>query len=1069
MKGKIGESPRMLRLFSRLSQNQVYRRHRIFHNVASTTRIIILMLVLLHTSVLHWAIGGITITPQIFFVTAEDDIVDENTKHRKTGDSRNNEIDNNKVLEGKDDTINDDSNIVKEALKLGTKDEQDEGNSDQTKDDIEDGFFDPLSPDPSCSPVSSESKESHPDCWSPPESSIETVHSIIGATSVDGDNDPSTDKETGELQSNKHKDTEKEKKKVSVTIDKHWGSDTNILKMRDRLRNAGHGSSQYSVSEDEYGGGKATSSQKEEEIIFPHEDRRPPIFLMPGLAATRLVSWKFKACSSPLLADVKVQDYAWMNINMLLGMATIDGNCFKECLTLGKNQTDMDDVTIGCKLRPDEGLDAISSLAPGSVSSNLLIGRTNTVYAWLIQWLADNLGYDVSSIIGLPYDWRLSPNMMENRDGFLTLTRKRIEAAVASNGEPGIMVAHSMGNNIFRYFLEWLKNQMHEEAYSRYIRQAERRATAMQNKKKGKVEENIDLMFDLPGWMGGHSHSDHRYNTEDFKKTVSSAKNSVGDRMNTLADSVTSSFNDLWKSISLDQLGPVSAVGGQDSPSTPDNGGRDKEHYNFAKSYTAEKVNRSRKSDKSSQLWELAQVEGDAEWLEWINKHIWTYVGLSAPLLGAINPLRSIISGENMGLPITDEDARLMELSFGSTHTLNSISTKTGFCDNEEFSDGNKNSLACLDELIDGIEKSGNKDKNPWDDFTALENLLKDRTDWDSDVYPISILREKCKENEKEPCKLQQKLNFSALDVQSGEILSTFSKIWREKNDPLIIKLEQLEASWWNKPFPNLLNSTWDRPHIKHVIMAYGVDIPTEIGYTYKKVDVESSQSDNGEEDVHIHPKEKYDGVPQLQTAYLEYPKGKLFEKSHVAEPKSLTETVMMKSKPKLRPLDNSNGGEGQLQHSGDGSVPYLSLSWAHTWLLHATRAMRHSGIHGIQQGERISDNNALKSIKVSHRPKGGSKWVKGGKLIRKEANVKEGKSDEDSDTGTSHPHGTKYKPEMVRFQSKGTSRTTGMEYTTAVIEVIGVEHKETTRNYDILAAVFTEVLKHMHDDLGLV
>ena len=71
----------------------------------------------------------------------------------------------------------------------------------------------------------------------------------------------------------------------------------------------------------------------------------------------------------------------------------------------------------------------------------------------------------------------------------------------------------------------------------------------------------------------------------------------------------------------------------------------------------------------------------------------------------------------------------------------------------------------------------------PWDDFTALENLLKDRTDWDSDVYPISILREKCKENEKEPCKLQQKLNFSALDVQSGEILSTFSKIWREKND----------------------------------------------------------------------------------------------------------------------------------------------------------------------------------------------------------------------------------------------------------------------------------------------
>ena len=100
----------------------------------------------------------------------------------------------------------------------------------------------------------------------------------------------------------------------------------------------------------------------------------------------------------------------------------------------------------GCKLRPDEGLDSISSLAPGSISSNLLVGGTNTVYAWLIQWLADNLGYDVTSIVALPYDWRLSPDKMESRDGFLTLMRKKIEAAVESNGLPGIMVAHSVSS-----------------------------------------------------------------------------------------------------------------------------------------------------------------------------------------------------------------------------------------------------------------------------------------------------------------------------------------------------------------------------------------------------------------------------------------------------------------------------------------------------------------------------------------------------------------------------------------------------------------------------------------------
>jgi hypothetical protein len=97
--------------------------------------------------------------------------------------------------------------------------------------------------------------------------------------------------------------------------------------------------------------------------------------------------------------------------------------------------------------------------------------------------LADNLGYDVSNIIGLPYDWRLSPDKMEQRDGFLTMMRRRIEAAVATNGEPGIMVAHSMGNLIFRYFLEWLRVEMQEKAYRDYVKRAKKRAQTMMQKR----------------------------------------------------------------------------------------------------------------------------------------------------------------------------------------------------------------------------------------------------------------------------------------------------------------------------------------------------------------------------------------------------------------------------------------------------------------------------------------------------------------------------------------------------------------------------------------------------------
>lgn len=67
-------------------------------------------------------------------------------------------------------------------------------------------------------------------------------------------------------------------------------------------------------------------------------------------------------------------------------------------------------------------------------------------------------------------------------------------------------------------------------------------------------------------------------------------------------------------------------------------------------------------SRRFPKLYELAKAEGDTEWIEWLGKHIWTYVALAAPLLGGPGPLRSVLSGENMGLPFTDEEARGLEL-----------------------------------------------------------------------------------------------------------------------------------------------------------------------------------------------------------------------------------------------------------------------------------------------------------------------------------------------------------------------------------------------------------------------
>lgn len=244
-------------------------------------------------------------------------------------------------------------------------------------------------------------------------------------------------------------------------------------------------------------------------------------------------------------------------------------------------------------------------------------------------------------------------------------------------------------------------------------------------------------------------------------------------------------------------------------------------------------------------------------------------------------------------------------------------------------------------------------------------------------------------------------------------------------------------------------------------------DVPTEAGYIYRKTDRMPKLDNNATSADKM--KKLFDGVPEMHKVIWEEKHGRIIEETK-SESFTFPESILRKKKQTRRPL-NSGDSSIWLHHSGDGTIPYLSLMWAHTWLLHATRAMRSTNhTTPLRKGERISDpNNALDSIKVSHRPKGGNDWIQGyGADPRVEKYDFESRSNI-GDTGTSHPHGTKYKPKMVRFQSKGKSRSTGMEYTTTVIEAIGVEHKETTRNYDILAAAFTDVLKHLHEDYGLV
>lgn len=209
-------------------------------------------------------------------------------------------------------------------------------------DELDDGFLDPISPDPSCElDPSSSADNPNSSCWAPPDTTIEEIEIEITIDEEPDDevieqiekscenNEDGDEICSSENTSNKFPKLPKKKKKI---VDKHWGYDQKTLRMRDTLREMGMNFS-----------GKGM--------------KRPPIFLMPGLASTRLVSWKHKTCSSKIVSDIKVLDQVWLNIGKLLELGTIGNECWCECLTLGLNQSDSSEGKDGgCKVRFEKRL-----------------------------------------------------------------------------------------------------------------------------------------------------------------------------------------------------------------------------------------------------------------------------------------------------------------------------------------------------------------------------------------------------------------------------------------------------------------------------------------------------------------------------------------------------------------------------------------------------------------------------------------------------------------------------------------------------------------------------------------
>ncbi|KAL8530210.1 hypothetical protein ACS0TY_007317 [Phlomoides rotata] len=177
--------------------------------------------------------------------------------------------------------------------------------------------------------------------------------------------------------------------------------------------------------------------------------------IIPGFASTQLRAWSILDCPySPL--DFNPLDLVWLDTTKLLSAV----NCWLKCIMLDPyNQTDHPE----CKSRPDSGLSAITELDPGYIT-----GPLSSVWKEWVKWCIE-FGIEANAIIAVPYDWRLSPAKLEERDLYFHKLKLTFETALKHRGGPSLVFAHSLGNNVFRYFLEWLKLEIAPKNYIKWL------------------------------------------------------------------------------------------------------------------------------------------------------------------------------------------------------------------------------------------------------------------------------------------------------------------------------------------------------------------------------------------------------------------------------------------------------------------------------------------------------------------------------------------------------------------------------------------------------------------------
>jgi hypothetical protein len=192
---------------------------------------------------------------------------------------------------------------------------------------------------------------------------------------------------------------------------------------------------------------------------------------------------------------------------------------------------------------------------------------------------------------------------------------------------------------------------------------------------------------------------------------------------------------------------------------------------------------------------------------------------MAAPLLGTPGTIKSVISGHNFGTTLSDPQSRELQLTYASTHFMNARSPNSAI--NKPFGAV--------------YSKHDKKKFFPYDFDDALLTIRKDEASDDKKGVDIHTSG-----NSMHSSATQLPNNTRTFDISNVEDGSLFKYLADEigdsgdggENDLLKDKY----SVWWelfkrDKMQP--IHKLYRRPPIRHIIMTYGVDLPTELAYEY--------------------------------------------------------------------------------------------------------------------------------------------------------------------------------------------------------------------------------------------